>query len=189
MVYRADTPPDEGDIETGTRVCTKCRQRQSMQNFGWTGKPHKYRKHACKTCAYVPGSVVSSGGSSHGVDAAMGRTYGVTAAAILKLKEDQNFECAICHAALDSRAHVDHDHGTGKVRGILCFTCNTGLGKFRDNVEYLRSAVTYLERTPPDLEAWRAPTAEERTAERSERVKRSWETRRRNSVQMKANGV
>jgi len=41
--------------------------------------------------------------------------------------------------------HVDHDHKTGKVRGVLCFNCNSGVGKFFDNSHRLRRAITYLE--------------------------------------------
>lgn len=40
--------------------------------------------------------------------------------------------------------HIDHDHRTGKVRGILCQACNLGLGKFRDDPALIKSAIRYL---------------------------------------------
>jgi hypothetical protein len=50
--------------------------------------------------------------------------------------------CIIC---FDKPAeHVDHDHKTGKVRGVLCFNCNGGLGQFGDNIGKLESAIEYL---------------------------------------------
>ncbi|MDR7274568.1 endonuclease VII domain-containing protein [Catenuloplanes atrovinosus] len=54
----------------------------------------------------------------------------------------QDGVCAICDAP--DPEHVDHDHRTGAVRGILCFNCNGGLGQFRDNIAYLDRAITYL---------------------------------------------
>jgi hypothetical protein len=52
--------------------------------------------------------------------------------------------CAICGCASDKRLQVDHDHVTGRVRGLLCGDCNVGLGRFHDNVSWLRSAIVYL---------------------------------------------
>lgn len=68
----------------------------------------------------------------------------------------QQGKCAICHLAPQlppedgrrsplHRLHVDHDHATGLVRALLCFHCNLGLGRFRDNPELLRTAATYIE--------------------------------------------
>jgi hypothetical protein len=54
----------------------------------------------------------------------------------------QNNQCPICHS--DNPTNIDHDHITGKVRGILCSKCNTGLGCFRDNPEFLENAKIYL---------------------------------------------
>jgi len=50
--------------------------------------------------------------------------------------------CAICHAA--PAQHVDHDHATGKVRALLCFNCNGGLGQFKDDPAVLRAAAEYV---------------------------------------------
>jgi hypothetical protein len=55
--------------------------------------------------------------------------------------------CAICGIALalqDRKLHVDHDHVTGKLRGLLCGKCNRGIGLFRDNVSFIDRAKVYL---------------------------------------------
>ncbi|MDP9795707.1 hypothetical protein J2S43_004219 [Catenuloplanes nepalensis] len=70
------------------------------------------------------------------------RRYGIDQEIFDAMLADQGGVCAICDAA--DPEHVDHDHRTGAVRGILCFNCNGGLGQFRDNITYLDRAITYL---------------------------------------------
>ena len=61
---------------------------------------------------------------------------------------DQNNKCKICQidfSMIKKRAiHIDHDHKTGKVRGLLCNYCNVGLGYFRDNPKFLEDSIHYL---------------------------------------------
>jgi hypothetical protein len=57
---------------------------------------------------------------------------------------NQNGCCDICKQPSERTLHVDHDHVTGKVRGLLCAACNFGLGAFRDSVLDLRRAIEYL---------------------------------------------
>jgi hypothetical protein len=55
--------------------------------------------------------------------------------------------CAICGAKpKGKRLAMDHDHKTGKIRGLLCMQCNTALGKFRDDTKLLKKAIRYLEK-------------------------------------------
>ncbi|WP_244524233.1 endonuclease VII domain-containing protein [Geodermatophilus dictyosporus] len=58
--------------------------------------------------------------------------------------EAQGGACAICE--VQPAAHVDHDHDTGRVRQLLCFGCNGGLGQFKDDPTVLRAAARYVER-------------------------------------------
>lgn len=78
------------------------------------------------------------------------RRYGITLAQYTELLGAQNDCCAIRALPAIVGAPtlcVDHDHATLAVRGLLCRTCNVLLGNARDNVELLRRAALYLERT------------------------------------------
>ena len=82
---------------------------------------------------------------------AMKKHYGMTEDDFNALYESQGGKCAICGKPLnkvggarDQVAHIDHDHETGKVRGILCRLCNIGLGSFRDSLELMDKAKAYL---------------------------------------------
>lgn len=73
------------------------------------------------------------------------RRYGVGANECKTMLEKQNHTCLICKTAFVNCAFaVDHCHLSGKVRGLLCTRCNTGLGQFRHDVELLQSAISYL---------------------------------------------
>jgi hypothetical protein len=76
------------------------------------------------------------------------REYGIKKADYDRMLEEQDGLCAICHQPNTHKKHkrlsVDHDHATGRVRGLLCHTCNVGLGAFKDNVEVLAQAIEYL---------------------------------------------
>lgn len=68
--------------------------------------------------------------------------YGLTVEERELMEREQNGRCAIC---LNERPLcVDHDHGTGVVRGLLCQTCNAAIGFLEDDVESLRRAIAYL---------------------------------------------
>jgi len=70
--------------------------------------------------------------------------YGITVEEYDEMAKDG---CDICGKTSEENKgylNVDHDHETGKLRGVLCLTCNTGLGKLGDNVEGLTRALEYL---------------------------------------------
>ena len=78
--------------------------------------------------------------------------YGVTNEEYIALLDSQQGCCAICESPKPSSGRykhfcVDHDHNTGRIRGLLCMNCNITLGRLRDDPEVLRKAADYLERT------------------------------------------
>jgi hypothetical protein len=82
------------------------------------------------------------------------RKYGITIEQYEAMLALQGGGCAIC--GRKSRAgislHIDHDHETGQIRGLLCFPCNNLLGDIEDDLERLREAASYLERAQRDPE-------------------------------------
>jgi hypothetical protein len=81
--------------------------------------------------------------------ARLNRNYKITLADYEKLLTKQRGRCAICGTKTPgcgwTSFPVDHDHETGKVRGLLCQSCNKGLGNFKDDIQNLRRAIDYLE--------------------------------------------
>ena len=82
------------------------------------------------------------------------RKYGINLDQYKELLDSQNGQCPICLISKEEHLkrhgrflYVDHCHQKGKVRGILCDHCNNGLGRFKDNVEFLKRAIEYLQRT------------------------------------------
>lgn len=78
--------------------------------------------------------------------------YGLTPGDYNALLESQGGTCAICgqpgQTWGENNLHVDHDHDTDEVRGLLCGKCNVGIGMLGDNAESIRRALAYLEKPP-----------------------------------------
>lgn len=83
--------------------------------------------------------------------------YGITIREIQNLFTTQSGRCAICYCLLDNisldkehrskNIRIDHDHSTGKVRGLLCKSCNALLGMCNDDINILHGAIAYLKQT------------------------------------------
>jgi hypothetical protein len=71
------------------------------------------------------------------------RRYGVTPIDYVAFLISQNGRCAVCQQIRS--LHIDHDHVTGRVRGLVCRLCNTGMGMFSDDPDRLRAAADHIE--------------------------------------------
>ena len=151
-------------MATGTRskFCT----RKCMDAKIWRDK-HK-KEVICKQCEVVITRPYSRSfcseeckrkwygfSETHG----SGRTiyykshYHLTLEKYTQMLEDQDGKCAICKQKTEKSLHIDHDHSCcpergkscGKcIRGLLCDSCNNGLGRFKDSTEILQAAIEYL---------------------------------------------
>lgn len=85
-------------------------------------------------------------GKEYRTDAQLKRLYGISLSDKRIMYLGQDYRCKLCKFPIHfKQTHVDHDHESGKIRGILCGRCNNGLGFFNDNPDKLREAAKYLE--------------------------------------------
>ncbi|MFI7540575.1 endonuclease VII domain-containing protein [Actinoplanes sp. NPDC049599] len=132
-------------VPEGHRYCPDCSSIRPLTEFPRSRNASGGRGRYCKPCHNARGK--ESKERLHGGTRQyhLRRRYGIGQAEFDELLAEQGGVCAICGAP--DPQHVDHDHRTGWVRGILCFNCNGGLGQFRDNPVFLAEAITYLKGT------------------------------------------
>ena len=115
----------------------------------------------CKECKKISTkkSIKKMGDSYPQKWYALKRDHGLTKKEYEDMLIKQDNKCAICKKSevIKSRNNnkiknlcVDHCHKTDKIRGILCHSCNTSLGGFKDSIEYLKSAILYLKASQLD---------------------------------------
>lgn len=126
-------------LQEGQKLCPKCTEVKELSQFykskeHWTG-----RASYCIDC-YRRMYKIHGRTSEYRLT----KRYGITSAQLAAMLNAQSNKCLICQGDLD-RPHIDHNHQTGQIRGILCHWCNTGLGMFKDNPEFLESAIRYLQ--------------------------------------------
>lgn len=80
----------------------------------------------------------------------MFKKYGWTLEFFQSVLERNGNRCQICKLEFDgstkNQPNIDHDHKTGMVRGVLCRSCNTGIGHLKDSPDIMRSAIDYLDK-------------------------------------------
>ena len=113
-------------VVDGTKVCITCGRTYALDQFKTrNGAPTS----PCLECRGVLFRV---------------KTYGLTREQAVAMVDGA---CQACGTHADSKnMHVDHDHVTGAVRGLLCHGCNTTLGLLNEDVERIRALVAYVER-------------------------------------------
>jgi hypothetical protein len=93
------------------------------------------------------------------------RKFGISPEEYDVLRAAQGGVCAICGAAgrTDTSLHVDHDHRSGRIRKLLCFSCNAAIGHLRDDRKRLHRVIAYLDDHDPEVVELRG-LAQERVA-------------------------
>ena len=131
--YRAESD------DTIHRVCGVCKAMLPIETFKkWTYDANFGRHYRCPPCIAEAGIQRAS---------YLLRKFGMTKADYDAMAKRQGQKCLICkRRSKKRRLSVDHDHATGKVRGLLCSRCNTMLGHAGDDPAILEAGVAYLRR-------------------------------------------
>ena len=144
------------------KTCTKCRKTKPLEDFYKHSRGSHGRESQCKECRRGAMRARSKEYEATPERKARKREinrettlrrFDLTPEAYNVMVAQQNGRCAICGTdqpgggRYKDKFHVDHDHATGKVRGLLCQTCNVGLGKLGDDPARIRAAIAYLAAT------------------------------------------
>ncbi|WP_348771320.1 endonuclease VII domain-containing protein [Streptomyces sp. RKND-216] len=120
------------EVPSGHRLCRGCGEIKPHRAWHRNATASDVLSTRCRACKAVQGR------AGH-----LKRQHGMTTGKRDALVAEQVGVCAICLSA--AAEHVDHCHETGRVRGVLCFSCNAALGQFKDRPEVMQRAISYLE--------------------------------------------
>lgn len=145
---KIDKPPSEfhKDKSRSHGLSVYCKQCTKNKYPYW--KNSEARNSAAKKYYYKHRDEILKKLRARGRERSI-KNKGYAVAAYNKLFDDQGGRCAICgiHSSeAYNGLHIDHDHKTQELRGLLCHKCNTGLGLFQDSIELLDIAKIYLSR-------------------------------------------
>ena len=123
------------------KTCTKCSVSQELTHYYTNPACKDGHEHQCKSCR------LEQRRKRYNPEAERERNYqkkyGISTEVYDHMYELQQGKCAICSTHWE-QLHVDHDHETGKVRELLCISCNVLLGHAKDNPELLTNAINYI---------------------------------------------
>ena len=162
-LVRHDRGRDERHRDAWCRLCRReykrlPQQREKASARQWLNtqaSPELREKQRLRAKAYyashkrdVLAKMREKGKAGGYLDGRLRSKFGIGLAEYLGMVEAQAGKCRLCgreESTRQRRLAVDHCHSTGKVRGLLCHHCNTGLGNFMDDAGLLRRAILYLE--------------------------------------------
>lgn len=137
--------------------CNRCKQEKSLDNFHRSKNSKDGKGGRCKQCSSeynkewqakdpvrARESWMKSYKKTYDAEKIKARRHGLTMVEYNQLVDQKNGKCWICDEVPTGYLNVDHDHVTGKVRGMLCLGCNTALGSLKDRVDLLEKAIKYL---------------------------------------------
>lgn len=132
----------------GFNTCRECRHLLPLSAFNPSAL--KYGSRVLSTCRECKRSVYAKKHSKSNKTGHRLRKYGITDEDFNRMRYEQDYKCAVCELPefmnrTQRALNVDHCHSTGKVRSLLCTSCNMTLGYMKDSPDMLRRLALYLE--------------------------------------------
>lgn len=124
--------------------CSDCGIDKDLDQFPRTSGEDAGPGLFCRPCQRIRSRRKSREGRNRGYH--LRARYGLSESDVAARIAQQDGLCAVCRTA--EATQVDHDHETGRVRGILCLHCNAGMGAFRDDPRLIYQAIDYLSTIP-----------------------------------------
>ncbi len=126
--------------------CSKCHEEKPIDQFSRDTRKRDGLQSYCSSCGREAVNAWNAANPERKRADHLMRRFGLTVADYESLADQQGGVCTICAGTCPTgrRLAVDHDHDTGRVRGLLCWECNTGIGKLKDSPAVLSSALRYL---------------------------------------------
>lgn len=144
--------PKNPDCPPGHKKCTACFEVKTAEEFSKHPRGADGRLTQCKACVKAKNAARAAALPQKRRAAGLKQNYGITYDQYERWLELRGHSCEICGYEMPkdargaaARLHVDHDHSTGALRGLLCSKCNAGLGHFKDDPGLLYVAAEYLE--------------------------------------------
>jgi hypothetical protein len=134
-------------VALGKSYCPRCDKEKSTNNFYKDIHTFYGISIYCSECQRKKNKVRYELDPEGHRNTQLKSDFGITSEQYNSVLFKQDNKCAICRKEREGRRlSVDHDHKTGKFRGILCNKCNLGLGYFNDSVDLLKVAINYIRR-------------------------------------------
>jgi hypothetical protein len=134
------------------KICKRCLNDKNLEEFPYRKSSKDKRRNICNPCAYKDMmSKYKTAQERAGRRSILKNRYNLTQEEYDLLLKNQNNTCAICDTKENVSKKgsifslgVDHNHVSGKNRGLLCHRCNSGIGHLKDSILLLKKAIKYL---------------------------------------------
>jgi len=134
------------------KLCTRCNREKLPKEFFKHKLSRDGLRHWCKVCCSESNKAWARKNRRTTKNSELKHVYGITLVEVETLYDIQEGLCAICSVSIslegqtnkNLKVHIDHNHKTGDIRGLLCGKCNSGLGMFKDKPSILENALSYL---------------------------------------------